>query len=137
MVRLQMASFLFVDQDPCWLSALRRASRDLPGPKHFAQSAEEALGLVRAHEPEVLVSGYSLPEGDGLSLLERVQAQYPRVACVLHTARPPKLLRGARGIALVEKGLEPGRLEAALSALWEALTGKPPLSSMRAEPRGE
>jgi CheY-like chemotaxis protein len=129
MARLQTASFLFVDQDPCWLAALRRASRDLPGPKHFARSAEEALGLVWALEPAVVVSGYSLPEGDGLSLLERVQAQYPRVACVLHTARPPKLLRGVRGIALVEKGAEPGMLEAVLSALWVALTGKPPVPS--------
>lgn len=125
LVRIETPSFLFVDQDPRWLSALRRASRDLPGPKHFARSAEEALGLVRAHEPSVMVSGYGLPEVDGLSLLEQVREQYPRVACVLHTARPPRLLRGARGIALVEKGAAPGRLEATLRALWVAFTGRP------------
>lgn len=122
-------SFLFVDQDPMWLAAMQRASRDLPGPKHFARNAEEALGLMRAHEPEVVVSGYGLPELDGLSLLERVQQQYPHAACVLHTARAPRTLRGARGIALVEKGTAPGILRAVLSSLWVALTGKaPPLS---------
>lgn len=126
MVRIETPSFLFVDQDPRWLEALRRASRDLPGPKHFARSAEEALELVRAHEPTVVVSGYGLPEGDGLSLLEQVRAQYPRVACVLHTARPAKMLRIARGIALVEKGEAPGMLQAALRALWVAFAGRSP-----------
>jgi DNA-binding NarL/FixJ family response regulator len=135
MARHQTASFLFVDQDPCWLSALRRASRDLPGPKHFARSAEEALALVWVHEPAVVVSGYSLPEGDGLSLLERVQAQYPRVACVLHTARPPRLLRIVRGIALVEKGSAPGRLQATLRALWVAVAGRSPRPPGRYEGR--
>lgn len=125
MARMKMPSFLFVDQDPLWLAALRRASRDLPGPKHFARNAEEALGLLRAYEPAVVVSGYGLPEEDGLSLLERVRQENPRVACVLHTSRPPRMLRGARGIALVEKGTAPGMLQAVLSALWVALTGKP------------
>jgi DNA-binding NarL/FixJ family response regulator len=124
-------SFLFVDQDPLWLAAMRRASHALPGPKHFARSAEEALGLFKQHAPLVVVSGYGLPEGDGLSLLERVREENPRVGCVLHTARPPKLLRGARGIALVEKSSEPGILEAVLRALWVALTGRTPSSPGR------
>jgi CheY-like chemotaxis protein len=124
MVRLETPSFLFVDQDPRWLAALRRVSRDLPGPKHFARNAEEALGLIQAHEPTVVVSGYGLPGLDGLSLLEQVLVQYPWVACVLHTARPARLLRGVRGIALVEKGAAPGRLEATLGALCMALTGR-------------
>lgn len=117
MARYERATFLFVDQDPCWLAALRRASRDLPGLKQFARNAEEALTLVWVHEPEVVVSSYTLPEGDGLSLLERIQELFPRVACVLHTSRPPRQLRGAPGIALVEKGAAPGRLEAVLLAL--------------------
>jgi CheY-like chemotaxis protein len=124
-------SFLFVDQDPMWLAAMRRASRDLPGPKHFARSAEEALGLIAEHSPSVVVSSYGLPEGDGLSLLERVRAENPRVGCVLHTARPAKLLPGAKGIALVEKSAEPGILEAVLRALWVALTGRTPSASGR------
>jgi len=126
MARQQTASFLFVDQDLCWLGALRRASKDLPGPKHFAQSAEEAWGMIRTYEPAVVVSGYTLPEGDGLTLLEKVQEQHPTVACVLHTSRPAKQLRAVRGIGLVEKGAAPGRLEAVLRSLWVALMGKMP-----------
>jgi CheY-like chemotaxis protein len=124
-------SFLFVDQDPLWLAAMRRASRNLPGSKHFARSAEEALGLIQQHTPSVVVSCYGLPEGDGLSLLERVRAEYPSVGCVLHTARPAKLLKGTKGIALVEKSAEPGILEAVLQALWLALTGRTPSPSGR------
>jgi len=128
MARHPKASFLFVDQDLCWLAALRRASKDLPGPKHFARSAEEALSMVRTYEPAVVVSGYTLPEGDGLTLLEKVQEQHPTVACILHTSRPAKQLRAVRNIALVEKDGAPGRLEAVLRALWVALTGKLPPS---------
>ena len=126
LLRIETPSFLFVDQDPRWLAALRRASRDLPGPKHFAHNAEEALRLVRAYEPTVMVSGYGLPEVDGLTLLEQVRTQYPRVACVLHTARPARMLRIVRGVALVEKGAAPGILQATLRALWVAFAGRCP-----------
>jgi CheY-like chemotaxis protein len=126
LLRIETPSFLFVDQDPRWLAALRRASRDLPGPKHFANNAEEALRLVREHEPTVMVSGYGLPEVDGLTLLELVRTQYPWVACVLHTARPPRMLRIVRGVALVEKGAAPGNLQATLRALWVAFAGRCP-----------
>jgi CheY-like chemotaxis protein len=119
-------SFLFVDQDPLWLEALRRASKDLPGPKHFARNAEDALGLLQAHEPDVVVSGYGLPELDGLSLLERIREEYPSIGCVLHTSRPSRTLRSARDIGLVEKCADPGMLRAALTALWMALTGTTP-----------
>ncbi|MDC0710139.1 response regulator [Stigmatella sp. ncwal1] len=128
MVRVKMPCFLFVDQNPLWLSALGRATRDLPGSKLLAHSAEEALSLLRLHAPEVVVSGYCLPEVDGLSLLEQMKNLDPRIACVLHTAQPPELLRSARGIALVEKAAPPGTLLSVLRALYIALTGQLPAS---------
>jgi DNA-binding NarL/FixJ family response regulator len=128
MVHVKLPCFLFVDQNPLWLAALGRASRDLPGVKLLARDAEEALSLLRQHAPEVVVSGYCLPEVDGLSLLERMKELDPRVACVLHTAHPPGLLRGARGIALVEKSSPPGTLRAVLRALYITLTGRLPTS---------
>lgn len=128
MVRVKLPCFLFVDQNPLWLAALGRASRDLPGSKLLARNAEEALRLLRQHAPEVVVSGYCLPEVDGLSLLEQMKALDPRVACVLHTAHPPGMLRSARGIALVEKASPPGTLPSVLKALYIALTGQLPTS---------
>jgi DNA-binding NtrC family response regulator len=110
-------SFLFVDADPRLLAALRRLTRELPGTRRYAQSAEEALALIRAQVPSVLVSGYWLPDLDGLSLLEGVRARYPGVACALHTASPPGRLREDMGIALLEKLTPPEELLAILRSL--------------------
>ena len=110
-------SFLFVHEDPLLLASLRRLTRELPGTRRFVHSAEEALALVRVQPPSVLVSGYRLPDGDGLELLERVRAEHPGVACVLHTAFPPEQLRRDAGIALLEKLSPPGELLAFLRAL--------------------
>ncbi len=110
-------SFLFVDADPQLLAALRRLTRELPGTRRFAQSAEEALALIRAQVPSVLVSGYRLPDQDGLSLLEAVRTHYPGVACALHTASAPKALRRDTGIALLEKLTPPEELLGFLRAL--------------------
>lgn len=110
-------SFLFVDENPLLLAALRRLTRGLPGTRHFARSAEEALALVRARAPSVLVSGYRLPDADGLELLERVRAEHPGVVCALHTAFPPEHFRRDAGIALIEKLSPPEELLALLLAL--------------------
>ena len=110
-------SFFFVDGNPLLLAALRRLTRELPGTRHFARSAEEALALIRVRVPSVLVSGYRLPDGDGLELLERVRAEHPEVACALHTAFPPGHFRRDAGIALIEKLSPPEELLAFLLAL--------------------
>lgn len=110
-------SFLFVDENPLLLAALRRLTRELPGTRHFAQSAEEALAFIRERTPSVLVCGYRLPDADGLELLERVRAEHPRVACVLHTAFPPEHFRREAGIALLEKLSPPEELLRFLKSL--------------------
>ena len=110
-------SFLFVDADPLLLAALRRLTRALPGTRRFARSAEEALALIEAQVPSVLVSGYRLPDVDGLTLLEQVRARYPQVTCGLHTAFPPKHFRQDAGIALLEKVSPPEELLAFLRGL--------------------
>ncbi len=112
-----LPSFLFVEENPLLLAALRRLTRDLPGTRHFARSAEEALALIRERAPSVLVSGYRLPDQDGLALLERVREEHPRVACALHTALPPEHFRRDTGIALLEKLSPPEELLAFLRAL--------------------
>lgn len=50
-------SYLFVDEDPLQLSALRRLSRDMPGTKRSATSAEEALRLADEAPPSVVIAG--------------------------------------------------------------------------------
>lgn len=103
-------SFLFVDENPLLLAALRRLTRELPGTRRFVHSAAEALALIRERAPSVLVSGYRLVDGDGLELLARVRAEHPGVACALHTAFPPEHFRRDTGIALLEKLSPPEEL---------------------------
>ncbi|MBU8895256.1 response regulator [Corallococcus sp. M34] len=109
--------FLFVEADPRALAALRRLARELPGPQLFADCARQACALVKEREPRVVVSGYGLPDGDGLALLECVRARDPRTACALHTAQPPARLRESRGIAWMDRAAPPRQVLALLDAL--------------------
>lgn len=111
-----MLTFLFVDEDPRSLAALRRLVRDLPGCKRFAHGVAEALALVRDEPPSVVVSGELLPDGDGLGLLEQVRALYPRTLCALHAALPPLTLR-TLGITWMDRAAPPSELHALLRAL--------------------
>lgn len=112
-----MPSFLFVDSNPLLLASLRRLTRALSGTRRFALSAEEALACIGEQVPSVVVSAYRLPDLDGLSLLERVRARHPGVACALHTAVPPEHFRAGMGITLLEKLSPPEELLAFLRGL--------------------
>ncbi|MBL0696286.1 response regulator [Comamonas sp. JC664] len=108
-----MLTFLFVDEDPRSLAALRRLVRDLPGGKRFARCMDEALALVRAEHPAVVVTGDLLPDGDGLGLLEQVRAQHPRTACALHAVMPPRV----RDITWMDRAAPPSEVHALLRML--------------------
>ncbi len=111
-----MLTFLFVDEDPRSLAALRRLVRDLPGCKRFARGVAEALALVREEAPAVVVSSELLPDGDGLGLLEQVRARYPRTVCALLTVLPPMTAR-ARGFTWMDRAAPPEEVHALLRAL--------------------
>lgn len=119
-----MLTFLFVDEDPRALAALRRLVRDLPGCKRFARGVTEALAFVREETPAVVVSSELLPDGDGLDLLEQVRARYPRTACALHTVRPPVTPR-ARGFTWMDRAAPPAEVHALLRALGSGVIGSP------------
>jgi DNA-binding NtrC family response regulator len=119
-----MLTFLFVDEDPRSLAALRRLVRDLPGCKRFARGVAEALALVREEPPAVVVSSELLPDGDGLNLLEQVRARYPRTACALLAALPPLSLR-ALGITWMDRAAPPSEVHTLLRALGSGVAGIP------------
>lgn len=118
-------SFLFVDEDPRALAALRRLVRDLPGRKRFAHCAREAIALMKEVVPEVVVSGYGLPDGDGLCLLECVRTKHPDTACALHTAHLPERFHLARGITWMDRAAPPQQVLALLAALGAAVAARP------------
>jgi CheY-like chemotaxis protein len=107
-------SYLFVDEDPLQLSALRRLSRDVPGTKRVATSGEEALLLTEGEPPTVVVSAYILPGMDGLSLLMALRARTPGLLCALHTTQWPARDIVPPDITVLLKPCPPERLRAFL-----------------------
>jgi CheY-like chemotaxis protein len=117
-----MPSYLFVDEDPLQLSAMRRLARDLPGRMRLAHSAEEALQLAEAEAPTVLITSYHLPGMDGLGLLDAIRKVAPAVALALHTARPPLRSMLPADVTVLLKPCPPEKIRAFLTS---AHTGQP------------
>jgi CheY-like chemotaxis protein len=92
---------------------LRRASGRLT--VETARTASEAVGAVRAVDPDCVVSAYDLPRTDGLALLEQLRAIRPGLPFVLFTgSREPGLRlealdRGAT--AVFRKEVDPVQFE--------------------------
>lgn len=107
-------SYLFVDEDPLQLSALRRLLRDMPGIKRSATSAEEALRMADEAPPSVIIAAYILPGMDGLSLIAALRSRTPALLCGLHTTQLPGRDIIPPGITILLKPCPPERLRAFL-----------------------
>lgn len=107
-----MPSYLFVDEDPLQLSAMRRLFRDIPGNKRLATSGEEALRLAEAELPSVVIAAYILPGMDGLSLLAALRALSPDIVCALHTTKAPARDIIPPDVTVLLKPCPPERLRA-------------------------
>jgi two-component system, NtrC family, response regulator HupR/HoxA len=68
---------LFVDDDKCILSSLRRGLLEEAYNKLFAESGKQALSLLEQNEVHVLVTDMRMPEMSGLELLKIVKEKYP------------------------------------------------------------
>ena len=64
-----------------------------------AQTADEALRLVRARTPDLVLAGVPVGEADGLDLLRRIKAKAPKVSVVTMTTSPSTLYL-SRALAL-------------------------------------
>jgi DNA-binding NarL/FixJ family response regulator len=76
---------LIVDADPADREACRRAIAECPDREAVfaeATSAEEALHLCRAEDPDCIVLDYRLPDRDGLQLIRALQDQEGALAPV-------------------------------------------------------
>lgn len=111
-----LPSYLFVDEDPLQLSAMRRLFRDVPGTKRSATSGEEALLLAEAEPPSVVIAAYILPGMDGLSLLSALRARKPDLVCALHTTQCPSRDIVPPDVTVLLKPCPPERMRAFLLA---------------------
>jgi len=79
-------TLLFVDDEPDHLNSLRRYLRKEPYQALFAGSGEEALGILAARPIDIIVSDLRMPGMDGLTLLKRVQTDYPEITRLIFSA---------------------------------------------------
>ncbi len=70
---------LFVDDEPKILKALGRILWGEPFQAIFAASGPEALELLTKKNIRVIICDLKMPQMDGLSLLKRVQSDYPDI----------------------------------------------------------
>lgn len=74
---------LFVDDDEKVLRSWRRHFADEPYGLLFARSGKEALRILEGISLSVVVSDYSMPEGNGIELFSKLKKDYPNVARIL------------------------------------------------------
>lgn len=78
---------LIVDDEASVRSALRRCLRKEPYRISLAESAAEALQMMRDDRPDVLITDHLMPQMTGMDLLRRVRLLYPDVARIVLTGQ--------------------------------------------------
>lgn len=77
---------LVVDDEPVVTEIIRQILSADGHAISIAHSGKEALGILRRHEPELMLTDLMMPEMDGAELFRKVKQQYPRVGVVIVTA---------------------------------------------------
>ena len=76
---MEKRTVLFVDDEVKYLSSIKRACADEPYETLFANSAKDAIEILRQNEVHVLVTDMRMPEMSGEQLLGIVKEQYPNI----------------------------------------------------------
>jgi CheY-like chemotaxis protein len=95
-----------VDDDRLVLESVRAALEATGHRVWMTDSAERALAMARALEPDVVVTDYRMPAIDGLALLQALNEQMSPPRMVIYSAEPRprgRTLAGERGIIWVAK----------------------------------
>lgn len=82
-----MATILIADDDPKLLKMLRRTLAYEGFRVLSAANGTEALGVVQAHRPDVVVLDWLMPGLDGIGVVERLRAAGDKTLVLMLTAR--------------------------------------------------
>lgn len=123
--RLDGLHILVVDDDPDGLALTSLVLRDLGASVRAVTSARDALRVLEAERPDVLISDIGMPEDDGYALIDRIRrheavfgGRLPAVALTAHAGSTDRRRILAAGFqAHVPKPFEPAALTAAIIAL--------------------
>jgi len=113
---MKQKKVLFVDDDECVLSSLRRGLADEPYEALFAHGASEAVSLLRKHAVHVLVTDLRMPDMSGLDLLEIVGKEQPAVTCLILSGQPQ--LESSEASSIV-RGIHQGDIFAFVAKPWD------------------
>ena len=81
---------LIVDDSAAWRQRLAAMFSPVEGIEVVsqAQDAPEALALVRALRPEMVILDIQMPGGGGIDVLREVKRDYPKTVVVMLTSHP-------------------------------------------------
>ena len=130
-VELQGLQVLVVDDQPDARELIQRVLTDCGAIVHIAARADEALQMVVAHRPDVMVSDIGMPDADGFELLRRIRAldadQGGRVPAIALTAfaRSEDRTRALRAgfVVHVSKPVDPAELIATVASVAGRVSG--------------
>jgi PAS domain S-box-containing protein len=85
---IQPISLLCVDDDPMVLDVLKKFfERDEDFSLFTCTNGYDALSLVNQYQFDAIISDYSMPEIDGISLLKKIRTQDDQVLFIMFTGR--------------------------------------------------
>jgi two-component system response regulator MprA len=128
-MRRMMPTVLVVDDDPKLLKMLRRTLSYENLRVLTATSGLEALPLVDAHEPDLIILDWMMPEMDGLAFLQRLRDEDNQTMILMLTARDAieNRVEGLEGGAddYLVKPFAPAELVARVHAMLRRIEAKP------------
>ncbi len=83
---MEKRTVLFVDDEANTLNALKRVLLDEPYETLFADSAKEAIDILRARQVHVILSDMRMPQMSGIKLLKIVKKEHPYVIRLIFSA---------------------------------------------------
>ncbi len=84
---MEKRTVLFVDDEEAILRAIKRSFTDEPYETIFANSGSQALEMLKQDQVHVIVTDMSMPEMNGMELLDKVKAKYPQITRMVLTAQ--------------------------------------------------
>src|SRR5258705_2249877 len=122
-------TILVIDDD---LAFLELASELLSGDGHrvlVASRGADALAMIRAVHPDLILLDYFMPDMDGLTVIAQLKAdaatrQIPVVALTSGTAADANQLSRARAVGVILKPFEPTEFLRMIAGFLNAIVGR-------------
>ncbi|MGE4295590.1 MAG: response regulator [Campylobacterales bacterium] len=111
---LKKQTILLVEDDAIaresWAIILRRMSAQV----YEAANGAEAIEIVEAHHPDLVITDLEMPVMGGMELIDRLKDAYPKLPIVVATAFDDEYHQTPRADAVLVKPIEKSRLHEVL-----------------------